>query len=67
MDIDARIDAVTLQLSQLGQDQATVSSDLKDVLGEKASLEYLLKDRLEKMVQQEIDDRINAYKRVYFL
>ena len=63
MNVDSRIDSVTQRLAELAIDHVTLTRDLHDVTQEKASLEYLLKDRLEKLVQQEIEDRINSYKR----
>lgn len=32
-------------------------------MGVQVSLEYLLREKLEKMVQTEIEERINAYRR----
>ena len=39
-----------------------LARELEEVKAEKVSLEYLLREKLEKMVHSEIEDRLNKYK-----
>eukprot|EP00161_Ancyromonas_sigmoides_P016059 TRINITY_DN4279_c0_g2_i1.p1 TRINITY_DN4279_c0_g2~~TRINITY_DN4279_c0_g2_i1.p1 ORF type:complete len:490 (+),score=197.20 TRINITY_DN4279_c0_g2_i1:1077-2546(+) len=43
-------------------DVEAISRELEDLRAEKVSLEYLLRERLEKMVAAEVRERIEAYK-----
>ena len=54
-DLQRALEQKNLEMLQLAQ-------ELEEVKAEKVSLEYLLRERLEKMVQTEIEDRIQAYR-----
>jgi len=46
-----------------GDREAELARRLHEALQDKASVEYMLKERLERMVQVEIADRLSSYKR----
>jgi len=46
---------------EIVQDRRAIEDEYKEVEAEKVSLEYLLQEKLEKMVQVEIEDRVNNY------
>jgi len=45
-----------------GDDLGALEIEYKEVEAEKVSLEYLLQEKLEKMVQVEIEERVNLYR-----
>lgn len=50
-------------LEAKAKDNDQLAKELEEVQAEKVSLEYLLREKLEKMVQTEIEERINTYRR----
>jgi len=46
----------------LALEMCALEAEFKEVEAEKESLEYLLKEKLEKMVQVEIEERVNLYR-----
>eukprot|EP00698_Gefionella_okellyi_P014420 TRINITY_DN4002_c0_g2_i1.p1 TRINITY_DN4002_c0_g2~~TRINITY_DN4002_c0_g2_i1.p1 ORF type:complete len:1024 (+),score=306.20 TRINITY_DN4002_c0_g2_i1:27-3098(+) len=60
---DEKVQELTSLLEAQKKDQEQLSRELEDVQSEKVSLEYLLREKLEKMVQTEIEERINTYRR----
>ncbi len=47
----------------LSTDQDAISQELEEVKAEKVSLEYLLREKLEKMVAAEVRERMEAHKK----
>ena len=52
-------------LKEVQLEALAVEHQLKDVEAERVSLEYLLNEKLEKMVEVEIEERINMYSQIH--
>ena len=62
LNADEKIKELTRILEARGQDQKKLAQELEDVQAEKVSMEYLLREKLEKLVQSEIEARLNTQK-----
>lgn len=60
---DEKIHELQSLLEAKAKDNDQLAKELEEVQAEKVSLEYLLREKLEKMVQTEIEERINTYRR----
>eukprot|EP00741_Cyanophora_paradoxa_P007814 tig00001214_g7560.t1 len=60
---EEKIGELTGLLEQRKAEMQAVQGELEEVQAEKVSLEYLLRERLEKMVQSEIEERLSVYRK----
>ena len=60
---DEKIAELSRLMDAARADRDRLSRELDDVRAEKVSMEYLLREKLEKLVQGEIEARLAAYKR----
>jgi kinesin family protein 3/17 len=62
LNADEKIKELTRVLEVQKQEQKKLAQELEDVQAEKVSMEYLLREKLEKLVQSEIEARLNTQK-----
>mmetsp|Transcript_3747 Transcript_3747/g.5684 ORF Transcript_3747/g.5684 Transcript_3747/m.5684 type:complete len:1075 (+) Transcript_3747:68-3292(+) len=60
---DEKVSELSQLLEQRASEQSQLQQELEEVQAEKVSLEYLLREKLEKMVQSEIEERLSAYRK----
>lgn len=62
LNADEKICELSKLLEKSKEEHSKLSKELEEIKAEKVSLEYLLREKLEKMVQSEIEEKINIYK-----
>jgi hypothetical protein len=58
-----KIGELTRLVEQQKADLERMAKEMEDVQAEKVSMEYLLREKLERLVQNEIEERLTAYRK----